>query len=117
MSKPRKADGMTGWMRLLAADGGGGFDPTFLVGMVLMMLVFFWVLNGPRRKEEKRRKEMISNLKRNDRVVTRGGILGTVVGLKDNEITLKVDESNNTKMTLLRSAVEQVMGEDEKKKA
>ena len=117
MSKPRKADGMTGWMRLLAADGGDGFDPMLLVGMVLMMLVFFWVLNGPRRKEEKRRKEMISNLKRNDRVVTRGGILGTVVGLKDNEITLKVDESNNTKMTLLRSAVEQVMGEDEKKKA
>ncbi len=116
MSKPRKADGMSGWMRLLAAEGGGGFDPTFLVGMVLMMLVFFWVLNGPRRKEEKRRKEMISNLKRNDRVVTRGGILATVVGLKDNEITLKVDESNNTKMTLLRSAVEQVMGEDDKQK-
>lgn len=83
---------------------------------VLMMIVFFWVLNGPRRKEEKRRKEMISNLKRNDRVLTRGGILGTVVGLKDNEITLKVDESNNTKMTLMRSAVEQVMGEDEKAK-
>ena len=116
---------MTGWMRLLAAadgTGGGVRQPGMgdviwqFAPIILMMIVFFWVLNAPRRKEEKRRKEMISNLKRNDRILTRGGILGTVVGLKDNEITLKVDESNNTKMTLLRSAVEQVMAEDEKQK-
>ena len=78
---------MIGWMRLLAAAdgaGGGGRAPSFgetlfqFAPIILMMIVFFWVLNGPRRKEEKRRKEMISNLKRNDRVVTRGGVLGTV---------------------------------------
>ncbi len=84
---------------------GGG---SMLVPMALMGVVFYFLLIRPQGKEKKRRAEMIAAVKKNDRVSTIGGIQGTVVSVKDNEITLKVDESNNTKITFLRSAIQSV---------
>jgi len=48
---------------------------------------------------------MVQTLAKNDKVRTIGGIIGTVVDIKDDEITLKVDESNNTKIKVLPSAI------------
>ena len=48
-------------------------------------------------------------LKKNDRVQTIGGIIGTVVSTKGDEVTLRVDESNNTKLTLVRKAIQHVL--------
>ncbi len=113
---------MTGAMCMVARHGwmlaqeGGGSDPRMLIGLVLMMVVFFFVLNAPRRKEEKLRKVMLKNLQKNDRVLTRGGVLGTVVGIKGNEITVKVDEATNAKMTLIRSYVDRVLTDEEREK-
>ncbi len=107
---------MLGVIELLAQESPqspGGMDPTFLIGMVLMMIVFFWVLNAPRRRDEKQRKEMLKNLQKNDRVLTRGGVLGTVVGIEGNKVTLKVDEATNTKMTLVRAYVDRVLSDEE----
>jgi preprotein translocase subunit YajC len=100
---------------MLSQEGGGG-NPSFMIGIMLMMLVFFVVMGGPRRKEEKLRKEMLKNIQKNDRVLTRGGVLGTVIGIKGNELTLKVDEATNAKMTLLRSYVDRVLTDDEREK-
>jgi preprotein translocase subunit YajC len=55
---------------------------------------------------------MIESLKKNDRVQTIGGILGTVLDVKDNEITIKIDESNNTKMRIIPGAVSRVITEE-----
>ena len=54
---------------------------------------------------------MLDNLKRNDRVQTIGGILGTVVDVKDQEVSLKVDENNNVKMKFNRAAIKEVLVE------
>jgi len=81
---------------------------TMLVPLVLMGLVFYFLMLRPQSKERKKRAEMIAAIKKNDRVVTVGGILGTVVSVKDNEVTLKVDESNNTKITFTKSSIQQV---------
>jgi len=48
---------------------------------------------------------MIQSLERNDRVQTIGGIIGTVVDIKGDEVTLKIDESNNTKIKIAPSAI------------
>ena len=48
---------------------------------------------------------MVQTLKKNDKIRTIGGLLGTVVDIKDDEITLKVDESNNTKVKVASSAI------------
>ena len=48
---------------------------------------------------------MIQTLKKNDKVRTVGGIIGVVVDVKDDEVTLKIDESNNTKIKVVASAI------------
>ena len=107
---------MMGVLAQQQPPSSGSGNPAFLIGMILMMVVFFYVLNAPRRREEKQRQEMLKKLQKNDRVLTRGGVLGTVVGVKGNEITLKVDESTNTKMTLVRAYIDRVLSEDERER-
>jgi len=55
---------------------------------------------------------MVQSLKKNDRVRTIGGILGTVIDVKDDEIILKVDESNNTKIRIAVGAISKVLSTD-----
>jgi len=69
--------------------------------MAVMVIVLF---RGPRKKQ-KEHKKMVQSLEKNDRVRTIGGIIGTVVDIKDDEITLKIDESNNTKIKVAPSAI------------
>jgi preprotein translocase subunit YajC len=73
--------------------------------LVLMLggflLLIFWTGRG-RRKEQQRRKEMLENLKKGDKVVSIGGIVGTVMEVKGDEITVKVDESSNVRMKFAR---------------
>ena len=55
---------------------------------------------------------MMQALGKGDKVQTIGGIIGTVMDIKDDEITLKIDESNNTKMKILRSAISRNLSKD-----
>ncbi len=73
--------------------------------IVLIFVVFYFLLfRGPRKKQQQH-KQMVQTLKKNDKVRTIGGLLGTVVDIKDDEITLKVDESTNTKIKIASSAI------------
>ncbi len=82
-----------------------------IVPLALMMVVIFWMMSAGRRKEQRKFQDMLSSLKRNDRVLTVGGIVGTVVEVRDDVVILKVDEANNVKMQFLRSAVKEVLRE------
>ncbi|NOT01024.1 MAG: preprotein translocase subunit YajC [Phycisphaerales bacterium] len=86
----------------------------FFVGIALFMMVFFFISSRSSRKEKQKKQQMIENLAKNDRVMTIGGILGTVVSVKDNEVIVKVDESTNTRMTFLKRAIQQVITGDDK---
>jgi len=83
------------------------FLPFILIFVVMYMLIF----RGPRKKQQQH-KQMVQSLTKNDRVQTIGGIIGTVVDIKEDEITLKIDESNNTKIKILRSAIGRNMSKD-----
>ena len=61
-----------------AAAGGGGTDFSFLIMMVLLFMVFYFLLIRPQQKKMKLHKGMVENLKRGDKVVTQGGIYGSV---------------------------------------
>jgi len=94
--------------------GGGGSlfsSPLFL--MVIIFVIFYFVVFRGKSKDQKKRKEMLANLRKNDRVMTIGGIVGHVVSVKDNEVVVKVDESSNTKMTFMRQAIQKVVTEDD----
>jgi len=107
---------------LAQGEGGTGKAPSFMDFLPLyaiMGVIFYLVFFRPQSKERKRRETMLSAIKKNDKVVTAGGIIGTVTSTKDDEITLKVDESTNTKITFSRAAIQKVVtvsaGDDEKK--
>ena len=81
----------------------GGYGQFMFIG--LMIVVFYFLMfRGPKKKQQKH-QQMVKGLKKNDRVRTIGGIIGTVVDVKDDEITLKIDESNNTKIKVTPSAI------------
>ena len=84
---------------------GSGFGTYNLIFLGLMFVLMYMILfRGPRKKQQQH-KQMVQALAKNDKVRTIGGIIGTVVDIKDDEITLKVDESNNTKIKVLPSAI------------
>jgi preprotein translocase subunit YajC len=81
----------------------GKYGHLIILGLMLVM-IYLLMFRGPQRKQQQHRK-MVQSLERNDRIRTIGGIIGTVVDVKDDEITLKVDESNNTKIKIIPSAI------------
>ncbi len=101
---------------------GGGAEPqppsgmVFMVGIILFMVVFFFMSSRSNKKERDKKANMLNNLAKNDRVMTIGGVIGTVVSVKDNEVVLKVDEATNTRMTFLKRAIQQVVQGDEELK-
>jgi preprotein translocase subunit YajC len=85
------------------------------IPIILIIAIFYVFLWRSKRTEDRKRTDMLGQLKRGDRVQTIGGILGNVVDVKDSEVTLKVDETSNTKIRFSRSAIHRVLAEDEKK--
>ncbi len=85
-------------------------SPLLLVGLMLV-LFYFIIFRGPRKKQQEHKK-MVQSLEKNDKVRTIGGIIGTVVDIKGDEITLKVDESNNTKIKVISSAIGRNVSKD-----
>ena len=73
--------------------------------------MFFMLYRTP-QKQKQQRKKLEQSLEKNDKVLTIGGIIGTIVDIKDDEITLKVDESNNTKIKVKRTAIGRNMSKD-----
>lgn len=75
---------------------------------LLFVLMYLMLFRAPRKKQQEHQK-MVSAMKKNDRVRTIGGILGTVLDIRDDEVVLKVDENNNTKIRVIPSAIAEVI--------
>jgi len=69
----------------------------------LMIVVFFFFIIRPQQKRAKEHKDLLANLSKGDKVVTSGGILGTIVGLKEGIAVLRIDE--NTKIEVVRENI------------
>lgn len=95
-------------------DGGMGSIMALIVPMGLVFFVMYFLVMRPQQKEAARQREMIANIKKNDRVLTVGGVIGTVqnVNREQNEVVIKVDEASNTKMRFMLSAVHRVLSDD-----
>ena len=75
-----------------------------LIFIAVIFVVMFMMFREPRRKQKQHQK-MVQSLKKNDKVRTIGGIIGTVVDIRGDEVLLKVDENNNTKIWFAASAI------------
>jgi preprotein translocase subunit YajC len=84
---------------------------SFLPFILIFVVMYMFLFRGPKKKQQQH-QQMVQSLRRNDKVRTIGGIIGTVIDIKDDEITLKVDESNNTKIKVAPSAISKSLSVD-----
>lgn len=72
--------------------------------LILMFVVFYFLLIRPQQKRQREVADMLKNLKKGDRIVTTGGVIGTIHTLQDDYVVLKVGDQD-TKIEILRSAI------------
>lgn len=88
---------MNSLLTLMAADPAAGAGTasmmTTIITFVLIILIFYFLIIRPQKKKDKETKAMLAAMKKGDKVVTIGGIHGTVVSVKDQTVIIKVDDS------------------------
>jgi preprotein translocase subunit YajC len=106
-----------GWLALFAqeggAAGGGGIESLFgnlAIPLAFTFLLMYLFLLRPDQKKRKEQEKQLAAIKKNDHVVTVGGIFGTVVAASADSkfITIRVDDSTGTKLKVLRTAISHV---------
>lgn len=83
--------------------GGGGSMISTLIMMGSIFAIFYFMIIRPQQKRAKEREQMLSNLEKGDKVITSGGIHGTVAGLEEKTCLLQI--SDNVKIKIERSAI------------
>lgn len=83
-------------------------NPIMWIMLPLLLVYMIFMFRGPKKKQQEHQK-MVQSLSKNDRVRTIGGIFGTVLDVRDDEIVLKIDEATNTKMRVSPQAIATVL--------
>ena len=79
-----------------AEGGAGGF--TGFIPLILMFVIFYFLLIRPQQKRSKEHRQMVSSLKKGDRIVTSGGIHGRITGLDDTTLTVEIADKVRVKV-------------------
>ena len=84
---------------------------SMLPAIVIVGVLFYFMLIRPQKRDQRKREEQLKNLKKNDVVITIGGIHGVVVGIRpeEDEVTLRVDESTNARLRMTLSSIARVV--------
>jgi len=96
------------------AQGLGGGTDMFVqfVPIVLMFVIFYFLLLRPQQQRVKAHREMVSNVRRGDTVVTAGGIIGKVTKVRD-ETEVEVEIADNTRVRVIKSTISEVRAKGE----
>ncbi len=90
---------------------GASFLPmALLLGLIVFMML---TARSQKKREKRERAEMHARMAKNDRVLTIGGVVGTVMVVKETEVVVKVDETTNTKMTFMKTAIQRIIVDDQ----
>ena len=103
------AGGLAFWLQL---PGGGSL--LTLAPLLFIFAIFYFLLIMPQQRKQKKWQLMLSELKNGDKIVTSGGLRGTIISLKDDALTLRVPP-DNLKLEISRSAVVSVTPAEEGK--
>ncbi len=93
-------------------QGFAGFDPILIAQIVLLIGVFYFFMIRPQQKRAKQHQEMVNNIQRGDRVLTSGGIFGTIHKV-ENDTEVSVDIAENVRVRVLRSTLTNVVSKNE----
>ena len=96
-----------------AQDAGAAAAFTSFVPLILIFLIMYFLLIRPQQKKVKEHQAMVAALRRGDRVVTQGGLIGKVTRVKDDDAEIEVEIAPNVKVQVVRSTVAQVVSKTE----
>jgi len=99
---------------LLQAAGGGGFGG-FLIPLGLMFAIMYFMVIMPQQRQRKKVQAMLAELKSGDKVITNGGIYGTVNGIDGDSVILKISSEPQVKIRIARAAIAQVEASEDAK--
>jgi len=91
-----------------SGQGGSGGLTIFFVQMLAIVAIFYFLIIRPKVQQEKKHKERLSQIKTKDRVVTVGGIIGEVVHIKDDQVTVRSGES---KLVIQRDRIADILSD------
>ena len=95
-----------------AAGGGGQGGIAFLIPLVLIFIVFYFLLIRPQQKRMKEHQNMVAGIRRGDRVITGGGLIGTVTKVIDDD-EIQVELAEGVRVRVMRKTVQQVISKSE----
>jgi len=90
-----------------ATDSAAGGAFQFLP-IILVMVIFYFLLIRPQQKRAKQHKQMIEAIRRGDKIVTSGGITGTITKVTENSETVEVEIAKDVKVQIVRSMIADV---------
>ena len=100
---------------LFAQGGGGGFFESLGILPLIVMIgaLFYFMVLQPETKRRNDQEKMQQDMKKNDRVITIGGIHGVVTNVaSDDEVIIRIDDKTDTKIRITRSAIQKVVNKD-----
>jgi preprotein translocase subunit YajC len=93
---------------IMAGGQGGGSAPVvFAVQIAAFIAIFYFLLIRPQRQQQKKHQAMLGAMQKGDEVMTEGGIIGEVIFLKDDRVTIKTAES--TRLVVARGKIARVL--------
>ena len=110
-------NGAPGTPETPAEGGGGKGSPLGGLGMMipflLILVLMYFIMLRPQRKQEKKRKEMLAQMQKSDHVVTIGGIHGVIHSVDDADVVLKIDERNDVRVRMAKSAIARILTDED----
>jgi preprotein translocase subunit YajC len=100
---------------ILQAPAGGGGLSSILFLILPMFLIMYFMVIMPQQRQRKRMQQMLSTLKTGDKVITNGGIYGTINGIDGDSIILKISSEPQVKIRISRAAIAQVEASEDAK--
>jgi len=77
----------------------------FIIQIALFVGIFYFLLIRPQRQQQKKHKQLLESLQKGDQIVTSGGVVGEVIHIKDNQVTVKSGES---RLVITRASVQSI---------
>ena len=96
----------------LAQSGGFAEGGLGLMPIILVMIIFYFLLIRPQQKRAKQHEAMLAELKRGDKIITNGGLTGTIVKVVDDSETIEVEIAKDVKVNVVRTMIADVRDKD-----
>jgi preprotein translocase subunit YajC len=93
---------------------GGGFGG-FLIPLALMFAIMYFLVIMPQQRQRKKMQAMLAELKAGDKIITSGGIYGTINGIDGDSVILKISSEPQVKIRIARAAIAQVEASEDAK--